>query len=251
MNYVIPKSVKVVWFDLDDTLIDFTTNSRRALEKLYSAYRLDKWWSTPEQWIKNYELHNMQLWSDYAAGRVSREFLRMERFRAPLHDAGMPDDEARRKSVQFDPSYLDMLALERELMPGAVETLLKLRNNGYWTGVLSNGFAEVQHRKIRNAGLSDLIDLTVLSDDIGITKPDVRIYNHAMSRSNITEPEAHLMIGDNLLTDIKGAKQAGWHAAALIAPRIAHLAPKEMPCPCISSLSEITVFNRYGSSPVL
>lgn len=59
------------------------------------------------------------------------------------------------------------------------------------------------------------IDIVVLSDDIGVNKPDVRLYRHAMERTGISDPEAHLMIGDNPSTDIAGALAAGWHAMLL------------------------------------
>ena len=84
-----------------------------------------------------------------------------------------------------------------------------------YIGVLSNGFTSVQHAKLTNTGLAPKIDLLVLSDDIGVNKPDTRIYRHAMERAADLEPSHHLMIGDNLSTDIRGALDSGWHAIHL------------------------------------
>lgn len=201
-----------VWVDLDDTLIDFKTNSRSALTRLFAVRRLDRWFGSAEAWIEAYEHHNKALWGEYAAGSIERDFLRMERFRRPLTDAGISDAEARTMSEAFDTEYLDYLAAEKELMPGAIHLLDTLRRHGVKIGVLSNGFADVQYRKIRSAGLDTYIDLTVLSDDIGINKPDVRLFEYAMQRSGDVEPSHHLMIGDNPTTDIGGAVGAGWQA---------------------------------------
>lgn len=209
------KSIQWVWFDLDDTLIDFTSNSKAALAKLYVEARLDRWFADAAIWTERYEGHNHPLWDSLARGEITTAFLRMERFRRPLADAGCSDVEARRLSTDLDPLYLDLLAHERGLVPGAKEILRKVREAGVHTGILSNGFKDVQHRKIEHAGLSELIDLTVLSDDIDVQKPDTRLYIHAMERAGITDHSAHLMIGDNPDTDIAGALRAGWQAILL------------------------------------
>lgn len=213
MNSFDPSEIHVAWVDLDDTLIDFKANSKAALANLYESRNLRRFWATPEEWIEAYEGHNIPLWVDYSVGIISCDILRMERFRRPLVDAGMPDAEARELSPALDPEYLDFLAMEKRLIPGALELLEVLRRSGMTIGVLSNGFADVQHRKIARAGLADKIDLTVLSDDIGVNKPDIRLFRHAQSLTSYPDtPSAHLMIGDNPATDIGGALGARWHA---------------------------------------
>lgn len=224
--------IAVVWLDLDDTLIDFHTNSRRALGRLYRTAGLDRMWSSADAWIDCYERYNQQLWAEYAAGDISRDHLRMERFRLPLAEGGCPDCEARRLSARFDTEYLDYLAEERELVPGALELLEALRCAGVTVGILSNGFAEVQYRKIKRAGLEPYIDIVVLSDDIEVNKPDVRLYRHAQERAGIADASRHMMIGDNPDTDIRGAVDAGWHAVLFdpqskspeVTPRVTALA---------------------------
>lgn len=228
------KSIQWVWFDLDDTLIDFTSNSKAALAKLYVEARLDRWFADAATWTERYEGHNHPLWDSLARGEITTAFLRMERFRRPLADAGCSDVEARRLSTDLDPLYLDLLAQERGLVPGAKEMLRKVREAGVHTGILSNGFKDVQHRKIEHAGLSELIDLTVLSDDIDVQKPDTRLYIHAMERAGITDHSAHLMIGDNPDTDIAGALRAGWQAI-LLQPQHPDKSPKLVPAGAASA----------------
>lgn len=205
--------IRVAWIDLDDTLIDFKANSRAALTRLWLERRFSRLWATPEEWIEAYEHHNIPLWVDYSVGLISVETLRAERFRRPLTDAGMSNEDALQLYPALDKEYLDYMAMEKRLIPGAMELLLHLKEKGLTIGILSNGFADVQHRKIENAGLAPLIDITVLSDDIGINKPDTRLFRHAQSRTMWPhDPGAHLMIGDNPATDIGGAASAGWSA---------------------------------------
>lgn len=205
--------ITTVWVDLDDTLIDFKTNSHVALLKLWQdEVPLQRYFLDGETWVMRYEEHNIALWARYSAGEITRDYLRMQRFMLPLTEAGTPLAEAEALSRRYDTLYLDYLAREKALMPGAMELLEFLRQKGMTIGCLSNGFKEVQFRKIRNAGLEPWIDIVVLSDDININKPDVRIYQYAMERSGDTEPQNHMMIGDNPQTDIAGAVSAGWSA---------------------------------------
>lgn len=204
------KPLSWVWLDLDDTLIDFHANSRMALAEIYHELGFNSLWPDPQTWIENYESHNTALWSLYSAGAVTREVLRMERFRRPLRDAGMNDPEARELSQRLDPIYLDKLAEGRILVPGALQLLKSLRQAGTKIGILSNGFEDIQYRKINNTGLCPYIDLTVLSDEIGVNKPNPEIFRHAMQRSGELNPDRHLMVGDNPGTDIAGAIAIGW-----------------------------------------
>lgn len=207
--------IKTVWFDLDDTLIDFRTNSRAALRIVYDSVEpIRLLFADAEAWTERYEFHNHRLWDQYSRAEIDRDTLRMERFRLPLAEAGMTDTDARRLSEFLDTYYLDRLAEQKNLIPDAIKLIDTIKNR--WPdiriGVLSNGFADVQHRKIRNAGLQDKIDLTVLSDDIDVNKPDRRLFEHAARMAASEQPDSNLLIGDNPTTDIAGALGAGWHA---------------------------------------
>ena len=205
--------IRMVWVDLDDTIIDFRGNSRRALSRVYHDYHaIGRLFDDSEAWISAYERHNHRLWTLYNRAEISCTYLREERFIRPLAEAGMTRREASALTHDLDRIYLDRLAEESTLVDGALALLERLRKVRLNVGVLSNGFADVQHRKIASAGIAHLIDITVLSDDIGINKPDTRIFSHAMKRSGISDPSAHLMIGDNPATDIEGALAAGWQA---------------------------------------
>ena len=205
--------VKWVWFDLDDTLMDFHANSRLANRLLFREARLDRYCPSPEEWIAAYEAHNKTLWDRYSRAEITQDFLRVDRFATPLRDSwtGTPE-ELEAFAWELDKLYLDRLAEQTVMIDGAVSLLSHLRAHYYNIGVLSNGFRDVQYRKLRNSGLDRMVDLTVLSDDIGVNKPDPRLFAYAMGRAGCTVPEANLMVGDNLGADIGGAPGAGWRA---------------------------------------
>ncbi len=206
------KGVKWVWIDLDDTLVDFHANSNAALLRCYREWGLERLFHSEQAWLDAYHTHNDALWQLYNVGGITQEVLRMERFRRPLVEAGMPEDEARKACADLDPVYLDYLARGKVVIPGAHDVLRDLRAKGYKTGILSNGFNGVQQLKVKSAGMEDLIDLIVLSDEIGVNKPDTRLYAYAMERAADIDPAHHILIGDNPATDIAGALAAGWHA---------------------------------------
>ncbi|MDE7386361.1 MAG: YjjG family noncanonical pyrimidine nucleotidase [Muribaculaceae bacterium] len=202
----------IVWLDLDDTLWDFKANSRVALAGLYADYDLARWFGSADEWIERYERHNHALWDRYNHALITKDELMSSRFRLPLEDVGSP--MAAELGARFDGEYLDRLAECTRLVDGAIDLLEWIKSRGMMTGVLSNGFTEVQHRKIRNSGLAPLVDFTVLSDDIGINKPDVRLYRHAEQVAGTTAAQC-IMVGDNPDTDIRGAVDAGWKAVLL------------------------------------
>lgn len=204
--------IKWVWLDIDDTLIDFETNSLNALREVYHSFDLSRYFADCQDWIDLYHRHNKALWVDYSKGDIDQPFLRMERFRRPLVDAGCDDETARKLSDALDPVYLDILGRGQAVIAGAHELLDYLRGRGYKIGVLSNGFKGVQQLKLDTTGMTPKIDLVVLSDDIDVNKPDVRLYEYAMSQSGCDVPSSHIMIGDNPDTDIAGAVNAGWQS---------------------------------------
>lgn len=204
-------AIEWVWIDLDDTLWDFHANSRETLAIIYRQEGLSEYFADVDSWRDAYIACNKSLWELYNRGQVTKEYLMMERFRRVLADAGCKAPYDKVLARHLDRVYLECLGQLGTLVPGARDLLLYLRKKGYKTGVLSNGFHEVQHNKLHSAGIDDLIDLVVLSDDIGINKPDSRLFDYAVNSAG-TDPQHSLMIGDNPDTDIAGAIRSGWHS---------------------------------------
>ena len=206
-----PQGVKWIWFDLDDTLYDFSASSLVALSHVYHKYRLDRFFSDVQQWIDVYHRHNTALWKLYNAAQITQQKLRFDRFYLPLQEGGADDAENRRLNPLLDVDYLDALGATGMVVDGALKAVAHLKSRGFMIGILSNGFRGVQHQKLKSSGLAPFIDKVVLSDDININKPDIRIYMYAMQLTGSSAAES-LMIGDNPDTDIAGALNAGWKA---------------------------------------
>ena len=199
------------WFDLDDTLWDFTANSLVALDQTYDTMHLDRLWHDRQQWFDDYHEANSAMWRLYERAAIDQDTLRVDRFRLPLEKAGYDGDDITDLARELDRVYLDILGEQPTVVDGAFDAVRHARDLGYRVGVLSNGFNNVQHAKLRNSGLEPLVDLMVLSDEIGVNKPDPRLYHYAEQRAGTTADRC-VMIGDNRATDIAGALDAGWRA---------------------------------------
>lgn len=213
------KDLKWIFFDLDDTIWDFAANSEKALAALYGKEDvLADVFGSFERFSEDYHRLNAELWHLYHHARISRDYLLNVRFRgilaAALDSEGRPlPPDIERLADRLNSEYLAELGKQTEVVDGAVETLAELSKH-YLIGVLSNGFREVQYDKLRNTGLDRFVQRTVLSDEIGIQKPDRRIYDHALAATGAKASEA-LMVGDNPETDVAGALDAGWRAVYL------------------------------------
>lgn len=91
------------------------------------------------------------------------------------------------------------------------EPVLKELRAGYGLGLVSNGVPDLQREKIEGANLAHYFNSITISGEVGVGKPDPRIFEAAMQKLDV-EPEAALMVGNSLKRDIAGARQAGLRA---------------------------------------
>lgn len=202
--------IKWVFFDLDDTLFDFAKSSLISLEKLWEEQDIiRKKFATPESFIDEYHIHNSRMWELHEIGKITSEFLKGERFRLTIAPE-REDDEIQRISRMLNDRYLYLLGECNAPVEGAKQLLEKLSKK-FMIGVLTNGFNEVQYRKLINSGLDRYIQRVVISDEIGVQKPDARLFRYAEIETGATT-ETAIMIGDNPRNDIRGALDAGWRA---------------------------------------
>ena len=199
------RSYDVLFIDLDDTLYDFTSNSMDAYREVYALMGYERWFRSFEHYYEIYWARNKELWVLYADGKITKEQLNAERYTHPLRMMGVPDADA--VGARFWEESMRRLPLGMKLMPHAREILEYLKPR-YRIYILSNGFAELQARKMQSAGIAHYFDGVVLSEDIGVNKPHRAIFDHALRVAGVTADRA-LMVGDNYEVDIKGAHGAG------------------------------------------
>ena len=197
-----------IFFDLDDTIWNFSENSTLALHRLYEfSPHLRKLFADVEEFIKIYHIHNSALWLSYSRGEVSTHELKTERWRRTL--ATKQFEVLTAVCEELDTVYLDILAKSKKEMVGAKKLLEKLTKFAI-VGVISNGFSATQYKKLFFSGLNRYITRVIVSEELGINKPNHRIFDYAVAETGATKP--FIYIGDNRETDVFGALRAGWYA---------------------------------------
>ena len=134
---------------------------------------------------------------------IDKPTLIAERFLYMLRPFGITDI---RYVLQINDDFLERTTTKTRLVPGASDLLEYLRPS-YRMYILSNGFREVQDKKLTNAGLAVYFDSMILSEDAGINKPHKSIFDFALKNTNSRRRES-LMIGDSWEADIAGARNA-------------------------------------------
>ncbi|MDH6535080.1 noncanonical pyrimidine nucleotidase, YjjG family [Parabacteroides sp. 52] len=195
---------KNLFIDLDDTLWDTYHNNKECLEELYTDYHWEKYYASFEAFYAIYMPNNELLWKKYREQEIDRQTLIFERFHYILSPMGIHDRET---VLSINNDFLQRTTTKTRLVPGAIELLEYLRPS-YHLFILSNGFREVQFKKLKNAGLSPYIERMILSEDAGIQKPHKEIFDFALKNTNSRRNES-LMIGDSWEADIVGAYHSG------------------------------------------
>jgi len=193
-------------FDIDRTLWDFDANAHIALRTAVTSAGVGVTAENFEEFFDVYEPHNLYLWNEYEHGRITKDFLKQDRIFTPLRMFCGMDSIARAQEISED--YLYHMALSTKLMDGAAEVLEAVAARGGRMAVVSNGFKEVQRRKLSHAGIDKYFEAVIISDEVGIMKPSPEIFRMAMDAIGGV-PSETLMIGDNLENDIIGAREAG------------------------------------------
>ena len=193
-----------LFIDLDDTLYDFSAASREAFKETYDLLGYGRFFESFGQYMDIYSPHNLMLWGLYGEGKITKEELNRRRYSHPLETVGVHDQEL---ADTFCREALGRIPTKGPLMPGAMELLEHLRPK-YRLFILSNGFKELQSRKMKTAGIDGYFDALILSEDIGVNKPNRELYEYALQKTG-SKVEESLMIGDMFETDITGAANIG------------------------------------------
>ena len=205
------QNISDLFIDFDDTLYDTHGNAVIALHELFDLLNLERYFHDPQVFYDEYWKANIDLWTRYSKGEITRDYLIVERFRKPFSfGEGLSTDEA--YCLEASDRFLDFCSCKPGLVEGAKELMDYFRNRGYRLHMCSNGFHEVQYKKLRACGLYEYFDTIILSEDAGYNKPAPEYFDYAFKKSG-AKKESTLMIGDNFQTDILGAKRVGLRVA--------------------------------------
>ena len=194
---------KAVLFDIDDTLLDFQTGNRNAVNQL-----MDELGYLHPQRYDQYETVNLECWAALEKGEMTQAELRRERFirffaRYPV--SGDPLYAAER--------FVELLGEQTILMPHAEEVVRELSEQ-LPVIIVTNGITTIQRSRLAKSPLKDLVSDVVISEEAGVSKPRPEIFMMALKSLGIAPGEA-LMVGDSINSDIKGANNAGIDACWL------------------------------------
>jgi putative hydrolase of the HAD superfamily len=202
------KKYKHIFFDLDHTIWDFDKNAEETLFELYDIYKLNEiGLPSAAIFIETYTRNNHQLWAEYHTGKITKDELRETRFRRTFLELGVHPDEL---PLEFEDDYVKLCPTKTNLFPHAHETLQYLQNK-YTLHLISNGFKESSELKVGNTNIGGYFQNIIISEIVGVNKPDPAIFEHALSLAGANKNES-LMIGDSLEADVYGALNFGMDA---------------------------------------
>ena len=194
-----------VFFDLDHTLWDFDKNSELTFETIFNKNHPA---IETKVFIEKYVPINQECWKLYQYDKITHEELRYNRLKYSFDalDYSISDEEI--DAIAND--YIRFLPENNHLFDGTFEVLDYL-NQKYNLHIITNGFADVQYKKIHNSNIGSYFQTVTNSEMAGVKKPNPIIFDYALDLAK-AKKENSIMIGDSLDADVQGALDAGLDA---------------------------------------
>jgi putative hydrolase of the HAD superfamily len=196
------KNVTDVFFDLDHTLWDFDRNSALAFKAIFELNAIDVPY---DKFLEVYSPINFKYWKWYREDRVTKAQLRYGRFKKTFDELGITVTDDIIDKLSED--YIDYLPNNNFLFEGAFEVLDYLGSK-YRLHIITNGFEEVQTKKLQNSKIDHYFDAVITSEAAGVKKPHPKIFELALRESGASVGHS-IMIGDTFEADILGAEEIG------------------------------------------
>lgn len=195
---------QAILFDLDDTLFSLRGCEAAALQRTLEGAGLLA--SLPADFAERYAAISSGYWAARSAEgymKYTRESVIELSWRDFLSRQGLAVEKAQPLAAQFWKEFCRSSALN----PGAEEVLREL-STAYRLGMITNGYSDSQRGRLRAAGLLDVFNPLLISEEIGVAKPDARIFEMALKQLRLP-PQAVLYVGDSISHDYQGCQAAG------------------------------------------
>jgi len=195
--------MKYKWLllDADNTIMDFTKASHAAFDQICEDFKL----GNPAKLYPIYQKHNHAAWSAFEEKKITADQLKIDRmthFLKAIKKKGIAPS-------YLNQQYLQSLMIQSELYDGVEEVLQELKHD-YILSIVTNGLKEVQRPRVNRLDLDHYFASVIVSDEIGIAKPDIQYFEHAYKTIRNPPPKSNLLVvGDNLYSDILGGINFG------------------------------------------
>ena len=230
--YIYFMKIQHVFFDLDHTLWDFEKNSALTFQEILPAAKVQV---SIDSFLKIYIPINFSYWKKYREEKLTKKELKYLRLKATFDalELSVKDDVIHHLSNQ----YIAKLPNYNYLFEGVFEILEYLQQT-YQLHIITNGFEEIQTKKMKKSGIYDFFDVIITSESVGVKKPNKKIFEFALESVNAKASNC-IMIGDNLEADIQGALNCGIKAIHFNSERLKTI-PKN-----ITSISHLLELKEY------
>ena len=199
------KNITDVFFDLDHTLWDFDRNSALAFKAIFELNAIEV---SYDNFLEVYSPINFTYWKWYREERVTKAQLRYGRFKKTFDALGVKITDDIIDKLSED--YIEYLPNNNYLFDHAVDILSYLTTK-YKLHIITNGFEEVQTKKLVNSKIDHYFKSVITSEAAGVKKPHHKIFEMALGDSGATSATS-VMIGDTYEADIIGAQNVGMKA---------------------------------------
>ena len=191
---------EVIIFDADETLFDFRKSEREALKNTMVQFDIDY---DENYHLKVYKDINTAIWKEFEDGLIIQKELNIERFKRLLRKLNLNFDE-----IEFSKSYVKHLSYASFLYNDSLPLIESLYKE-FKLIIITNGLKDVQDNRIRKSIIGKYFEDVVVSEEVEVSKPDPKIFEHALNNINHTDKSKVLMVGDSLTSDIQGGINFG------------------------------------------
>ena len=199
------QQIEHVFFDLDHTLWDFEKNSDLAFQKVFDKQEIS---IKLDDFLKVYKPINLEYWRLYREEKVTKSELRYQRLKKTFDTVNYLISDNLINIIAVE--YIDFLPHFNYLFPNTFEILDYLKEK-YQLHIITNGFEEIQSKKMESSKIIHYFDTIVTSESVGVKKPNPRVFQYALKVANANK-ENSIMIGDSIEADILGAINVGIRA---------------------------------------
>ena len=187
--------------DFDNTLMDFNETERIALGKTFETL-FQKELTAEDTAL--YHRINDSYWKRLERKEVNREQLKEGRFSDFIKALGLTCEDV----MHVNQVYMDFLAETVVEYPEAEEACRRLSEK-YKLYVITNGTTYIQKARYAGTGFRKHMDGIVISDEVGVDKPDPRFFDAVVKLTGDPDARHYLVVGDSLSSDIRFGKNIG------------------------------------------